>query len=310
MKKLLLFTLLSFKLFGACLEVGTTTGQTCTGDTIHVDAMTNLAFTTTMKVSDNNLKVLEIPLYVFSDDTSSAVSMTINDVTALTNGTDSIGTKFEYVQNNTVVATISNGTAFTILAANASGRDGNSEIGRIRITINAALSDTQTAGTYTLSKSISVQLGNGNSSASETLSASGTVEQVSMVGFENLATYKTGQAFKDGLVDYGNFTLNTSNEQIKDLFVKNNTTGDFKIKFETSDLISQVDSSYKIAMSYYYTKTGATEQPINNNEFFTIMTGKNNGSQVGQMRFVTEALTGSLIAGEYKATINVTVQAQ
>jgi hypothetical protein len=236
--------------------------------------------------------------------------MTINDVTALTNGSDSIGTKFEYVQNNTVMATIANGVAFSILASNASGRNGNSIVGYIRITVNEALSDTQTAGIYSLSKSMNVQIGNGSSSSSETLSASGTVEQVSMVGFENLATYKTGKAFKDGLVDYGNFTLNTTNEQIKDLFVKNNTTGAFKIKFLTSDLISQVDSAYKIDMSYYYTKTGASEHTINNDEFFTIMSGKNNGSKVGQMRFVTESLTGSLIAGEYKATINVTVQAQ
>jgi len=308
-KTILILALMSLNLFGGCLDVGTTTGQSCTDDTINVDFMTT-TFSSTMKVSDNNLNVLEIPIYVASD-TTEAVSMTISELSALQNSDhDIIDTKLEYIQGGSVVATITNGTAFTLLADGESSRDGNTEVGRIRITINSALSDTQTAGSYKLSKSMTVKLGNGSDSSSETLESRGVVEQVSMVGFENLSSYTTGQAFKNGLVDYGNFTLNSANEQIKDIFVKNNTNGDFQLKFETSDLISQIDSNYKIAMSYYYKKTDASEQSISNNQYFTIMSGKNNGSKVGEMRFVTEPLTSSLIAGEYKATINVTVQAQ
>jgi len=306
MKKLLLLSILSWNLFGACLEVGATAGKSCTGDSVRVDAM-NANFSISMKVADTNLKVIDIPLYIFSD-ANDEVKMTIANLSTLRNSANEvISTAFYYVVNN-VESAITENQPFTLLATSNAGRDGNSIVGYIRIKVNS-LADTQTAGTYTLSKNMSVKLGNGNDSPVATLSASGSVEQVSMVGFENLATYKMSQAFKDGLVDYGNFTLNTKNEQVKDIFVKNNTNGNFQIKFETSDLISQVDNNYKIDMSYYYTKIGATEEGINNNEFFTIMSRKNNGTKVGTMRFVTESLTGSLIAGEYKAVINVTVSA-
>ncbi|CAA6798841.1 MAG: Unknown protein [uncultured Sulfurovum sp.] len=306
MKKLLLLTLLSLNLFGACLEVGTTAQSACSGDTLRVDAM-NVNFSTSMKVADTNLKVVDIPIYVFSDSMDE-VKMTMANISTLRNSVNEvISTAFYYVVND-VESAITENQSFTLLSAAAGGRDGTSIVGYVRIKVNS-LADTQTAGSYALSKNISVNLGNASDSPTATLSASGNVEQVSMVGFENLATYKTGKVFKDGLVDYGNFTLNTSNEQVKDVFVKNNTNGNFQIKFETSDLISQVDNNYKIDMSYYYTKIGATEQSINNNEYFTIMTGKKNGTKVGVFRFITESLTGSLIAGEYKAVINVTVSA-
>jgi hypothetical protein len=306
MKKLILITLLSLNLFGACLDVGATARQSCSDDTVHIDNISK-TFTSSMKVSDNSLTVVDIPIYIFSNSTEE-ISMTISNVSTLRNANNEvITTTFYYVVNNTEYS-INENQSFVLLSADANREEVNALTGYIRIKVNS-LSDTQTAGGYSLSKNMTVKLGNGSDSSSATLSSSGIVEQVSMVGFENMATYKTGKAFKDGLVDYGNFTLNTTNEKIKELFVKNNTTGDFKIKFETSDLISQVDNNYKIDMSYYYTKTDASEQPINNNEFFTIMSGKNNGTKVGQMRFVTESLTGSLIAGEYKATINVTVSA-
>jgi hypothetical protein len=62
-------------------------------------------------------------------------------------------------------------------------------------------------------------------------------------------------------------------------------------------------------MNYYYKKNDENEQKIINEETFTVITGKSSGNKVGEMRFETERITNSLLAGEYKAILHVTVSA-
>jgi hypothetical protein len=124
-----------------------------------------------------------------------------------------------------------------------------------------------------------------------------------------MSSFQEGVFFVDSTVDYGDFKLNENNEKREDVFVKNNTNGEIKIKFNTSPLVHTLDNNYQIDMSYYYKADGDSEQEIENDTYFTISSGKNGGDKVGEMRFVTEPLTKALLAGEYSATLNVTVSA-
>jgi hypothetical protein len=64
-------------------------------------------------------------------------------------------------------------------------------------------------------------------------------------------------------------------------------------------------------MSYGYKTTSQSDFSSISNTPFTIYSDKNEGTtKVGEMRFSTEELTGSLIAGGYSASIAVTVTAQ
>ncbi len=291
----------------SCLEVGTVSGQSCSGNIISVDDIDS-EFTTIMRVGDVNLKVLDIPIYV-DTNSNDEVSMTVTDKTDLENSDgEKIDFSMQYIQNGSVVTTISSGVAFTLLEEGASGRDGDTVVGYIRIVI-ASLLDTQTVGKYSFSKDIKVGLGDIRESSSADFDAQGEVEQVTVIGFESLSSFKDGLFFLDALVDYGNFRLNQNNEKREDVFVKNNTKGDIKIKFDTSPLTHTIDENYQIEMSYYYQESGEVEKRVDNNTFFTLISGKNGGDKVGEMRFVTEPLTQTLMAGEYSAVLNITVSA-
>jgi len=291
----------------SCLDVGTASGQSCSSNTISVDDIDS-EFSTVMRVGDVNLKVLDIPIYI---DTNSddKVSMTISDKTDLENSDgEKIDFSMQYIQSGSVVSDISSGVEFTLLEEGASGRDGDTVVGYIRIIISSVL-DTQTVGKYSFSKDISVKLGDIRESSSASFDAQGEVEQVTVVGFESLSSFKDGVFFLDALVDYGNFKLNQSNEKRESVFVKNNTKGDIKIKFNTSPLIHTLDDNYQIEMSYFYQEDGEVENRIDNNTFFTVADGKNGGDKIGEMRFVTESLNQTLMAGEYSAVLNITVSA-
>jgi hypothetical protein len=256
-----------------------------------------------MKVSDNGVTVVDIPIYLYSDS-NEEVSMTIINNSSLQNSDgETIGTSFYYVVGSSE-STITEGSSFVLLANGAGGRDGNSVVGYIRIKVNTLL-DTQTVGSYSLSKNISVKLtSSGDSSA--TLSSSGLVEYVTIVSFENsISGYTSGEKFIDAVVDYGDFNLNAVNTQTRDVYVKSNSNKACTISFAITDLVSQVDNSYTIGMHYYY-----GTKKIENNTPFTVINGKNGGTKVGEMKFETDIIDASVIAGEYKATLTVTVSAR
>jgi hypothetical protein len=305
-KAILLLTIFTINLFGGCIHIGYQSSLSCSGDEIIIDNL-NTNFITPMKVSDNDLIVLDIPIYIYST-LRGRVQLQLNENQPLSNGKETINTKFYIVQNN-IEDEITMGEAFNV---GKRGRrrnqfDGHTLIAQIRIKVNN-LSDIQTAGRYQLKKYIQAKLRR-SYTPSSTITATGEVEQVTIVGFEDVSIYTSQQLFKDASIDYGLINFNTINSQFRDIYVKNNTTGDCQISFNTSPLISQIDSNYQIPMNYFYKKEGEAEQQILDAKPFTLIVGKNNGSRVGSMRLETEKLTGNLIAGDYKAVIHVTVSA-
>ena len=305
---LILFIIISINLFGSCLKVSSNSGTTCSDDSISIDSISK-SFTTTMKVSDNGVTVVDIPIYISTDSTEE-ITMTMTNITSLRNSdNETIATDFFYVVGGSEHGIIEN-SSFVLLANGAGTRDGsNNLIGYIRIKVT--LSDNQTVGSYSLSKNIKVTLTNNGTSPTATLSSGGSVEHVTIVSFEDsISGYTSGEKFISAVIDYGDFNLNAVNRQIRSLYVKSNSKKACTISFSTSKLVSQVDSSYKIGMNYYYTKIGGTQQTIPNNIPFTIINGKNSGGKVGEMKFETETIDTLLIAGEYKAIINVTVSAR
>jgi len=305
---LILLMIISINLFGSCLKVSSSSSVTCSGDTISIDDI-NQNFTTTMKVSDSGVSVVDIPIYISTTSTEE-VTMTITNSSSLQNSDgETITTELFYVVGGGE-STITEGSAFVLLANGAGTRDGTNQlVGYIRIKVT--LSDNQTVGSYSLSKNIEVALTNIGTSPTATLSSSGSVDYVTIVSFENIISgYTSGEKFISAVVDYGDFNLNAVNTEIRNLYVKSNSKKDCTISFATSKLISQVDSDYKIGMNYYYTKTGGTQELIQNNVPFTVIRGKNSGSKVGEMKFETDTIDASLIAGDYKAVITVTVSAR
>ena len=310
MKKIiLLLNLFTFNLFANCLHIGFQSGITCSGDELIIDDL-NLDFTTQMRVSDNDLIVLDIPIYIYSNrkknHRTKRVKLLLNENQPLSNGNENINTKFYIVKRNKE-REITLGKPIKIVGKRGRRLNGQKRIAWLRIKVNA-LSDMQTAGTYTLKKTLQAQF-QGQRSSTASFFARGKVEQVTIVGFDNVSNYTSQQLFKAASIDYGLINVNTINLQTRDIYVKNNTNGACQISFNTSPLISQIDSFYQINMNYFYQKDGEQEQKIVNDEPFPLIVGKHNGGKVGRMKFETEKLTNSLIAGEYKAVIHVTVSA-
>lgn len=308
MIKIVLLLIISINLFGSCLKVSSNSGATCSGDSISIDDISK-EFTTTMKVSDSGITVLDIPVYIYSNSLKE-ITMTITNNLPLQNSSgETIDTNFFYVIDGVEKNIIEN-SPFVLLANGVGARDGNSIVGYIRIKV-VNLSDTQTVGSYTLSKNIEVTLAGRRNSPTATLSSRGLVEYVTIVSFgNNINSYTNGEKFLSAIVDYGDFKLNEVNTQIRNLYVKSNSKKPCTISFATSDLVSQVDPNYTIGMNYYYTKVGGNQHLISSNVPFVIINGKNGGSKVGEIKFETQKIDSSMIAGEYKAVLNVTVSAR
>ena len=310
MKKILLLSsVLSLNLFGACLEVGTTAGQNCSGSSIHLDSISNQSFTSIQVGSSNQVKY--IPLYVASDSTEK-VTMTLSNLANLIKGSDSMVTNYYFVSGNSESGTavpIVNNTAFTLLNAGTTSRDGNTIVGYLKLIV-PTVAALQTAGSYALSANISVKL-TSSASASENLTANATVDYVTQVSFtDEVSGLTSGEGFKDSTVDYGNFILNQINSKTVNVYLKNNTTNDCTMSFAPVSLTHVDYPAYSIGMSYSYKNLNNVVHDITDASEFILKNGKNSGSKVGEMTFKTESLTGSLIAGEYKATINVTISAR
>jgi hypothetical protein len=313
MKKLLLLTLLSFNLFGACLEVGATAGQSCSGDSIRIDPISNETFSSITIGTSNQIHY--ISLYVKSDSTE-AVSMTLSNLGKLINGTEDMTTNYYFVAGSTnsgTAVSIADGVAFTLLSENSGSRDGNTIVGYIKLVV-PTVGVLQRAGEYTLNANTSVKLTNSNSDTN-TLSAKAMVDQVTMVSFnDEVSSLTGGVGFKDSTVDYGNFTLNATNSKTMSVYLKNNLLigqNQCTMSFAPSPL-KHVDfpNNYEIGMTYSYKDLNNVVTAITNTAPFVLKTGKNSGTKVGDMTFTTETLPDTLIAGEYQAVIEVTISVQ
>jgi hypothetical protein len=256
---------------------------------------------------------LTIPIYVKTDSTD-AIHMNLDSISPLKNSAnETIDTTISFKPNSSDAITISANNDFTIHSG--SPNDGTSKVGDIIIKV-ANVPALATYGTYSLSSNAKVKIdSSGSYSSPNTLNSTATVAKVAMVNIgdsSDVSDYKTGVDFKDSTIGFGNFQLNQTNSITKNVFVKSNTTGDIALSFDTTQKLKHIQhDSYQIGMSYFYTKTGDSEQSVQNNTNFTIYSDKNDGTtKVGEMRFSTETLTGSLIAGGYSASIAVTVTAQ
>ena len=296
MKKILiLLTLFSNMIFSAHLRVSSSAGIPIGTDGNILLYPLSATFSN-LEVSSSN-QFIEIPIYVKSDSTE-AVFLTINNILPLTHNGETIPFSLSYRGNG-----ISSGVAFPLLTTGEGGRDGNTVVGTIRISI-PSVGVTQIEGSYVSNMSMALSSSNYVSSSSETFSIGATVPLVAIAGFNATSAFTTGQKFVGDSINYGTFSFNQKNIIDKNLFVKSNSIQDFTISFDTSELISQVDPSYVINMKYYFKGIQFT-----NNQKFTALTGVNEGvSSIGNIRFETQTIDGSLIAGSYQATVNVTVR--
>lgn len=287
---------LSNMLFSAYLTVSPNSGIPIGADgTIQLDALS--ANFNNLEVSSSN-KFIEIPIYVRSD-TLEAVSLTINNIVPLNQNGETISFSLSFKGNN-----ISTGVGFSLLNAGEGGRDGNTIIGKIKIVI-PSVGTTQIEGnSYSVNMNMELSSTNHASIATEKFSIGATVPLVAMAGFSTTSSFKNSQYFVGDTVNYNTFSFHQKNIIEKDLFVKSNSLEDFTISFNTSQLVSQVDTDYKINMAYYFKGV-----QFSNNQKFTALTGTNDGiSSIGKIKFETQTIDGSLIAGTYRASVGVTIR--
>jgi len=295
MKRLLsVFVLLSHALFASYLVVGDSNNLLTPNDGDIILNPITIAFSN-LEVSSTN-RYMDIPIYVKSDSLE-AITMKMSNITALTQGGDYINLTLSYRGNS-----ITSDVPFTLMNEGEGGRDGNMVIGNIRVHI-PSVDPAQTYGNYVTKIDMELSSTPYASRPINYLSISADVPLVAVAGFDLVSSYTSGQHFLDTTLSYGAFSLNQKNSIEKPLFIKSNSHQDFKISFDTTALISQVDSNYKIPLYYYF-----NNNPFVNNHSFLALSGKNKGEQrIGIIKFETERISNSLIAGSYEATINVTI---
>ena len=257
----------------------------------------------TFQVSQSDT-TLSIPIYVNSDSSAKEeITMTLSNITTLKNSdNEEIPTTLTYKSVNGATATsISDGTSFTLLGSGEGERDGNTIEGYIYVNMSNMPSNA-TEGDYSLSATLSIS-SNGATSSTSQLSVGASVALVAVAGFEDTSNQTTGQRLIGGSVNFGVFDFDNPNEVIKPFFIKSNSEKDFKISFETKPLKHVDDPNYSIDMEYYYGNLR-----IQNNTKFTALSGKNGGgTKIEDLKFKTGVLNDSLIAGDYKTTLNITI---
>lgn len=293
---LILLIFLSNMLFSAYLTVSSSAGiPVGSNGNIVLDSLS--ATFSNLEVSSSN-QFIEIPIYVKSD-TTEAVSLTINNIVPLNQNGETIAFSLSYRGNG-----ISSGVAFPLLNAGEGGRDGNTVIGKIKILISS-VGVTQVEGNgYSVNMNMELSSSNYGTSATETFVVGATVPLVAIAGFNTTSAFTSGKHFVGNTIEYGTFVFDEKNSIDKNLFVKSNSVQDFTVSFDTSELVSQIDPSYKIDMKYYFKGIQFT-----NNQKFTALTGTNDGtSSLGTMKFETQIIDGSLISGIYSASVGVTIR--
>lgn len=295
MKKILiLLTLLSNYLFCSFLIVSSSSGI--------VDGVENEIKLYPLSINFESLTVsssnsfIEIPIYIKSNSTE-AVNMVISNISPLIQGGDSIGISLSYRGR-----TINNDVPFNLLNEGESGRDGNTIVGKIKVNIPTVVS-TQTYGEYSINLDAKLSSNNYSNTSTQSFKIKATVPLVAIAGFKSVSDYTHDKIFIGSTLDYGTFKFNQKNIIEKNLFIKSNSTQNFRIAFDTGQLVSKIDNNYKIPMNYYYNNV-----PFSTNHTFIALSGKNEGTNnIGVIKFETDTITQELIAGEYEATIGVTI---
>ena len=302
----------SFHLWAECLQVNLdATTSTCSG--ININSLTK-TFITTMNISDTSVAFEAIDIYIKSDSTKEIkMRLTNNNPLTHTSFGDTITTKFYYKKSGGAEVEITNdGTPFSLLAdgENIADRDGSTLIG-ILIVKAKNLADDQTAGEYQLSQDMVVTLDT-DDSGSSTLTNNANVNYLTIVGLADTSSITSGEKFVGAEVDFGTLTLGSSdNEILKNVYLNSNSKEDCIMTLDPKNMEHESYSAQTIPMHYYYTQSGGTEHEITDTTAFTLHTGKGNGGTVvGEMKFKTGTLGSIQMAGNYSATLNVTISAR
>jgi hypothetical protein len=302
MKKILLLLVLPMFMFAEYLYVGSSTQDGSTDGDIKIENISK-TLSTSLKVGNTNV-YQDIPIYVKTDSTKEVV-LNISNIADLKNGSnEQISTFLSWIDGSGSETFITDGNNFTILSRGSGNRDGTTIEGYIRVKIPFVASD-QTNGTYTFSDTIKTGLKDVLVTYSNDASFgfSADVALVAVASFSDTSGYTQGQKFVAGSVDFGTFSFD-KNVIEKDLYIKSNSTDSYKITFEnTPELVCETDSSQKIAMTYYFEGSQITAGSA-----FTPLNGKSDGTtSLGKLKFETESITGSKLAGNYRATVNISV---
>ena len=296
---LLLFPII---LFAKCLSVSINSNvSNCSENMEFVDNSISLG---QILVGDEKEK--SFSLYLKSDS-NKTIKMKILNIKTLKNSSDELTPNLSFISNidNSKIDILSN-QPFTILqSGNTQYRDGVTKIGEIKIKI-PNIDDIQTEGSYSENYRVSVYIEGETTSQSDNLNISLSVPKVSYVGFSSTSSYKSESAFSGGSVNFG---LVQGNEfKTKDIYAKHNSRLNLKMLFEnTPNLIHNEDSSNFLSMRYYYKIDGDGYQNIVANTPFTIINSKNSGTMpIGEMKFEIVDTKGK-IAGQYSATISVSI---
>ena len=248
-----------------------------------------------LEVSTNN-SFVEIPIYVKSD-TTEEVTLSI-DIEPLRQLGEEIDISLSYRG-----VPIQDGVPFKLLNSGDGGRDGNTIVGKIKVTI-PEVHPIQTYGDYSANLEMELSSSNYSTIAKEALSASATIPLVAVAGFETVSSYTNGKKFTGATIDYGKFDFNQKNSVETELFIKSNSSQSFRMTFNSSELVHKPPhTEYKIPLNYYFNNI-----KFSNNNTFVALNGKNRGeSSIGTIKFETDTIKHSLIAGEYEATIDITI---
>ena len=291
---LVIFIITTNWLLGSYLVVGDSSNLPNANDGDIILNPISLDFSN-IEVSSGNLYI-DIPIYIKSD-TTEAVTLKLSNISPLTQGGENIPISLSYRGVG-----ISSDVSFNLINNGEGGRDGNTIVGKIRVSI-PSVAPAQTYGGYSGKIDMELSSGNYTTTAMSYLNISANVLLVAIAGFEPVSSYTNGKKFLDATIDYGSFEFDKKNSIERNLFIKSNSSQNFSIRFDTTELISQIDNNYKIPLKYYYNNSA-----FKKNNSFTALNGKNKGeSSIGTIKFETETITQSLIAGEYQANIGVTI---
>ena len=291
---MIVFMLMSNYLVASYLVVGSSGNLPTASDGEIILNPISIDFST-VELSSSN-RYIDIPIYIKSDSTEE-IKMKMSNISALENGGESMGITLSYRGS-----TISSDVSFILMNSGEGGRDGNTIVGKIRVTI-PSLYPVQTYGAYQTKIDMELSSTNYVKRPINYLNVSANVPLVTIAGFDVVSSYTSGQRFLDATIEYGKFNLNKKNSIEKSLFIKSNSDQNFKIAFDTTALISQINSNYQIPLYYYFNNL-----PFKNNRSFTALSGKDKGERsIGKVKFETETIDSSLISGNYEAVINVTI---
>jgi len=253
-----------------------------------------------------NIEILEIPIYVKSN-VLDEIKMKISNFSNLTKVTESIDTRLYYRSITNSYVQIFDNQEFVLLTQNQIGRDGNTIIGYLKVEAN--ILNNQTYGNYSFNDTIHVKLAN-STWVNNNFHVNANVALVAIAGFNSTSSYSSGQQFVSDHINFGNFNFSSNNIE-KNLYIKSNSSNNFRITFNnTPNLIHELDNNYQINMHYYYKQTGNTYFEIQAGTSFIAIVGKNEGlNPIGIMKFETESISGSKLAGDYSTSVLVTVSA-